>query len=220
MTPTTDSAWVVVVPVKHGDIAKSRLTGVTARQRTELARAFPADCASAALACDLVGTVVVVTDDTVAAATMRGVGATVIADEPDAGLNPALQHARAWVRRRIGDVPVVVLSGDLPALRPGDLSTALTRAQRCTRAFLPDLAGGGTTLLAAQPDVDLDPRFGTTSRRRHRDSGACELDAEGLATLRRDVDTWDDLEEAVRLGVGPHTAAVLRRHRLIPVARG
>jgi 2-phospho-L-lactate/phosphoenolpyruvate guanylyltransferase len=214
MGPSTDASWVLVVPVKRGDIAKSRLSGVTPDQRAELARAFPADCAAAAIACDRVGAVVVVTDDAVAAETVRGLGATVIPDTPDAGLNPALEHARSYVRDRFGDRPVAVLSGDLPSLRPEELSRALALAQSSSRAFLSDHAGEGTTLLAAAPDSDLDPRFGTASRRHHLDSGADELDPEGLPSVRRDVDTWADLEDAVHLGVGRHTREVLQRHDL------
>ena len=90
MTASTN-AWVVVVPVKRAGIAKSRLTGVTTEQRVELARAFPADCVAAALACAEVGAVVAVTDDEVAAEQLRGLGAQVIPDEPDAGLNPAVR---------------------------------------------------------------------------------------------------------------------------------
>jgi 2-phospho-L-lactate/phosphoenolpyruvate guanylyltransferase len=220
MGPSTDASWVVVVPVKRGDIAKSRLSGVTPRQRAELARAFPADCAAAAIACDRVGAVVVVTDDTVAAGTVQNLGATVIPDTPDAGLNPALEHARSFVLDRFGDRPLAVLSGDLPSLRPEELARALTLAQGSARAFLSDHAGEGTTLLAAAPGSDLGPRFGTASRRQHLDSGADELDPEGLPSVRRDVDTWADLEDAVRLGVGRHTEEVLQRHDLDAGIRG
>jgi 2-phospho-L-lactate/phosphoenolpyruvate guanylyltransferase len=220
MGPSTDASWVVVVPVKRGDIAKSRLSGVTPGQRAELARAFPADCAAAAIACERVGAVVVVTDDRIAAETVRGLGAAVIPDTPDAGLNPALEHARSYVRDRLGERPVAVLSGDLPSLRPEELSRALARAQGSSRAFLSDQAGEGTTLLAAAPGSDLDPRFGTASRRHHLDSGAAELDPEGLPSVRRDVDTWADLEDAVHLGVGRHTQEVLQRHDLDAGIRG
>jgi 2-phospho-L-lactate/phosphoenolpyruvate guanylyltransferase len=217
MAHPTDAAWVLVVPVKRGDIAKSRLTGVTPRQRSDLARAFPADCTEAALACGPVHAVVVVTDDPVTAAAVRAAGAVVIPDEPDAGLNPALRHADTYVRRRFGPRPVAVLSGDLPALQPDELGTALGRASACDRAFVGDHAGTGTTLLTAARGVDLDPRFGEGSRRLHVRSGAVELDPRGLAGLRRDVDTWADLVDAVRLGVGRHTTAVLRRHGLTVV---
>lgn len=215
MTPPTLDAWVVLVPVKHGDVAKSRLRGVTSAQRADLARAFPADCVGAALASPRVGAVVAITDDARAAEHLRSLGARVIADEPDAGLNPALEHARDVARRDYDDPPVVVLSGDLPALRADDLTRALDEAGAHARAFVADGNGAGTTMLSATRGADLDPRFGPDSRRRHLDSGAVEL-AGPMPGLRRDVDTWEDLASAVGLGVGPATALVLRQHDLRP----
>jgi 2-phospho-L-lactate guanylyltransferase len=214
MTAPTNAAWVVVVPVKRAAIAKSRLTGVTDDQRIELARAFPADCVAAALACEEVRAVVAVTDDEVAAEQLRGLGAQVIPDEPDAGLNPALRHAQAFVRSAYGDPAVAVLSGDLPALRAAELATALKHAQQHDRAYLADAAGDGTTLLTATAGVELRPRFGVGSSNEHLSTGAHRLPDGGLDSARRDVDTPEDLRAAVRLGVGPHTADVLARHRL------
>ena len=214
MTTSTNAAWVVVVPVKRADIAKSRLTGVTDDQRVELARAFPADCVAAAVACHEVRAVVAVTDDAVAAAQLRGLGAHVIPDEPDAGLNPALRHAQAFVRATYDDAGVAVLSGDLPALRPAELGTSLKRAQGHDRAYLADAAGHGTTLLTAAAGVDLQPRFGAGSSHEHLSTGAHRLADDGLDSVRRDVDTPEDLRAAMRLGVGPHTTEVLERHRL------
>jgi 2-phospho-L-lactate guanylyltransferase len=214
MTRSTRPAWVVVVPIKRADIAKSRLTGITTQQRQELARAFPADCVTAALACSAVRAVVAITDDGVAAERLQELGAHVIPDEPDAGLNPALRHAHAYVCGAFDDPPVAVLSGDLPALRPDEFGTALARAQAVPRAFLPDRAGDGTTLLTAAPGADLSPQFGAGSAHRHLASGARPLPAEGLDSVRRDVDTPEDLRAAIRLGIGRHTADVLQRHGL------
>jgi 2-phospho-L-lactate guanylyltransferase len=214
MTGSTQRAWVVVVPVKRAGIAKSRLTGVTVQQRVALARAFPADCVAAARACPLVRAVVAVTDDEVAAERLRGLGARVIPDEPDAGLNPALRHAHAFVHDTYDDAAVAVLSGDLPALRPDELAIALRRAAEHDRAFLPDQAGNGTTLLTAAVGYDLDPRFGAGSAHQHMASGAHPLSPEGLDSVRRDVDTPADLRAALRLGVGSHTGDVLRRYDL------
>jgi 2-phospho-L-lactate/phosphoenolpyruvate guanylyltransferase len=212
MTRATTSAWVLLVPVKRADIAKSRLTGISVQQRLELARAFPADCVAAALTAKAVRDVVAVTDDDVAAATFDTLGASVIADEPDAGLNPALEHAADYARRTYDEPPVAVLSGDLPALRAEELDTALHRARGPARAFLADIESDGTTMLAAPPGVALDPHFGAGSRRQHLASGAREIDPYGVESVRRDVDTPADLQHALLLGVGRHTRAVLEGH--------
>jgi 2-phospho-L-lactate guanylyltransferase len=64
---------------------------------------------------------------------------------------------------------------------------------------VPDLPGTGTVLLAAPAGVPLDPRFGVGSAAAHEASGARRLDGD-WPTLRRDVDTADDLAAAYALG--------------------
>jgi 2-phospho-L-lactate/phosphoenolpyruvate guanylyltransferase len=202
--------WTVLVPVKRLDIAKTRLTRYAGPARADLALAFAVDAVSAAVAADGVATVLVVTDDPRVAADVATVGADVVADLPGAGLNPALSHGVQVAHDRYGLAPVAALSADLPALRPDDLTAALAAAADLPRSFVADVDGTGTTLLTAWEGADLGPEFGHRSRARHAASGAVELVAP-LVSLRRDVDTEVDLYDAVRLGVGPRTRAVLAR---------
>ncbi|MPZ60117.1 MAG: 2-phospho-L-lactate guanylyltransferase [Propionibacteriales bacterium] len=205
-----DPGWVVVVPVKHSSVAKSRLANLSARARAVLARAFPLDCVAAGLSSSAVAHVLVVTDDATVAATVRDLGASVVADEPDSGLNPALIHGCTHAREHWGDTPVAALSGDLPSLRAAELTGALSMAVVHKRAFVSDAAGTGTTMLTAGRGVELEPQFGTGSADAHRSSGAIELDASELVTVRRDVDTEMDLRDALGLGVGGHTRRALQ----------
>lgn len=199
--------WGVVVPVKLLSVAKSRLAPYGEAARRRLALAFAADVVTAAMRSRLVVRVVVVTDDPVAAQALTSIGAVVVADEPAAGLNPALGYGAGLLRASLPDCGVAALSSDLPALRADDLDTALAAVPAAGRAFVPDAERLGTTLLAASPGLGLDPAYGEHSRLRHLDSGAVELP--GSAGLRRDVDTPADLATAVALGVGPNTAAAV-----------
>jgi 2-phospho-L-lactate guanylyltransferase len=198
-----------VVPVKPLSIAKSRLAGtIGPGHRPELALAFAVDTVRAALACDRVFGVLVVTDDARVAAAVRAAGADVVADV-GGGLNSALSHGAgiaAALRPRTG---VAALSADLPALRSAELDRVLAAVGDARRAFLADAAGVGTTLLAARAEVPLAPGFGGASRARHLASGAVELAPYDVDSVRRDVDTGEDLRAAIRLGVGACTAAVL-----------
>ncbi len=72
-----------------------------------------------------------------------------------------------------------------------------------------DAAGTGTTLLAARPGVPLRPAYGTDSAAVHARSGAVALTG-AWPSLRRDVDTAQDLSEATLLTLGPRAAAQLR----------
>jgi 2-phospho-L-lactate guanylyltransferase len=203
-----DGSWVVLVPVKPLGEAKTRLASTV--ERADLALAFAGDTVAAAVAAG-VGTVVVVTDDPAAEAMARELGAEVLPQGPQPGLNAALRHAADAVRSRYPDAPVAVVAGDLPALRPTELARALRAASGHPRAFVSDAEGTGTTVLAAAPGVALDPSFGPRSRAAHRASGAVELAVAGAPGLRRDVDDAVGLWDARRIGVGPRTRTLLER---------
>ncbi len=229
-------SWTVIVPVKRLATAKTRLRdALRAGQgpghpdpahagdadtstHEALVLAMALDTIAGALASPVVGRVVVVTTDPVTGEEATLLGAEVIPDVPDAGLNPALAYAAAQVRRTgiPGMEPgVAALTADLPALRGTDLTDALRRAEEAAhslgprvlaRAFVADAAGTGTVLLAAPPGAVLEPCFGADSAAAHEASGAVPL-AGAWPSLRRDVDTPADLAAAFLLGVGPRTAA-------------
>ncbi|MFH8975372.1 2-phospho-L-lactate guanylyltransferase [Streptomyces sp. NPDC017890] len=204
--------WTLVVPVKALARAKSRLSNTADDGvRPDLALAFAQDTVAAALACPAVADVAVVTDDVRAGRELAALGAGVIPDEPGGGLNAALAHGAVSVRAARPESPVAALNADLPALRPAELALVLAAATQFPRAFLPDAAGIGTTLLTAAPGQELAPAFGTDSRARHRLSGAVELRLGAVDSVRQDVDTGGDLRTALALGVGPRTAAVAAR---------
>jgi 2-phospho-L-lactate/phosphoenolpyruvate guanylyltransferase len=144
------------------------------------------------------------------------------ADGSQHALNAALLRGAAVAARRWPGTGLAALTADLPALRPAELATALRAAGHGipaaefvpgaafvpAAAFVPDAAGVGTTLYAVPPTGEFRPMFGGASRARHAGAGAAELALDGIAGLRQDVDTADDLRAAVALGVGPRTAEV------------
>ncbi|MET8943016.1 2-phospho-L-lactate guanylyltransferase [Streptomyces sp. NPDC004542] len=204
--------WTLVIPLKPLERAKSRLADTAADGlRPGLALAFAQDTVAAALACPAVTDVAVVTDDALAGRELAALGAHIVPDEPGSGLNAALTHAAAVVRASRPKSPLAALNADLPALRPLELARVLSAASEFPRAFLPDAAGVGTTLLAAVADRELRPAFGPGSRLRHRTSGAAELLLDAVDSVRQDVDTGEDLRAALALGVGPRTAAATAR---------
>ncbi|MFE7976311.1 2-phospho-L-lactate guanylyltransferase [Streptomyces shenzhenensis] len=208
--------WTLVIPVKPLALAKSRLADTAADGlRPGLALAFAQDTVAAVLACGAVRDVAVVTDDALAGRELTALGARIVPDEPGDGLNAALAHAAGVVRTARPGAAVAALNADLPALRPPELARVLDAAAEFPRAFLPDAAGIGTTLLAAAPGRELRPAFGGDSRARHGASGARELRLDAVDSVRQDVDTGADLRAALALGVGPRTAAATAR-LLIP----
>jgi 2-phospho-L-lactate/phosphoenolpyruvate guanylyltransferase len=200
--------WTVVIPVKGPAAAKSRLApAVPDDARAELARAFALDTVSAAIAAASVGRVLVVGDDPSLAD-----GAEFVREPggSERGLLPAIRHGIAHARVEEA-VPVAVLLGDLPALRPEELDAALGAAARHPLAFVRDADGTGTTLATAGAGVPFEPRFGPDSAARHAAAGFVELEASVAPGLTRDVDTVDGLETVLHHGVGDHTAEAVAR---------
>ncbi len=207
--------WHLVVPVKGGAAAKSRLHPPTGVAREDLALALASDCLTACSAGMPAGRLLVVTSDQRAAEVAHHAGAGVVPD-PGGGLNAAVDAGLGAVVSAAGlQAPVAVLLGDLPALRPADLRTALGAAAAYPLAVVPDAAGGGTVLLTALEAHRLVPRFGAGSAARHEAGGHRRLDLD-LARLRTDVDDDTSLAAAVRLGVGAATTAVLDGAATLP----
>ncbi len=206
------ASWTILVPVKRLSTAKSRMTTAGLRDVDALAMAFFQDTLAAATGCPAVERVVVATSDVRVTDWARGAGATVFDDSDSVGINGAVRAASSGVGGNLA-----VLVSDLPCSSPDALAAWLRRAGRHSTAFVADAAGTGTTMwtrLAGQP---TDPRFGIDSRSAHRGTGCIDLvdvaggdvDEDGLDRIRRDVDTPSDLVDALRIGVGPATAAAV-----------
>jgi 2-phospho-L-lactate guanylyltransferase len=200
----------VIIAVKRLTAAKTRLSPVfSAGTRERVVLAMLIDTISAARAVNAVQSITVITPDDTAAAAARELSATVLFDstpptEPDP-LNTAVRFAWATVSQQAANT--VVLQGDLPALRPEELSEALSQARSHRRSFVADRHGSGTAALFAF-GAELDPLLGVESAFRHRESGAVELTGEWPG-LRCDIDTVEDLEAARLLGVGAATTRAI-----------
>ncbi len=196
--------WTVVLPVKGGADAKSRLVHPA---RSDLAGAIALDTVDAVLGAGLVHRVLVVTADPRVRSAHTALGAEVVQD-PGQGLAGAVAAGLAAA----GPGACALLLADLPSLRAADVDDVL---DACGRAFavgaqqvtVPDADGTGTVMLAAATPGRLRPRFGPGSAAAHARDAVVLLAAP--ARLRRDVDTVAHLAEAERSGVGPRTAAVL-----------
>jgi 2-phospho-L-lactate guanylyltransferase len=205
----SDQQYAALIPVKPPAIGKSRLADAGQESRRALAEAFALDTVAACVASLAVARVLVVTDDVHVASLVGDLGAASLPDGVSGDLNGTLRQAAAEAARRWPELRPVALCADLPALRASDLDATLARVLTPHPWFVPDAAGVGTTMYAAACE-EFDPRFGPGSRDEHRQAGAQEL-VDVPASLRRDVDDLDDLRDAVALGVGRYTSAVVPR---------
>jgi 2-phospho-L-lactate guanylyltransferase len=208
--------WWLLVPVKGGGGAKSRLVPPAGAERRSLSRAFALDTIAAAVGAVEPGRVLVVTGSDWLTRALADWPLEVLAD-PKGGLNAAVaagltrlgeSSATSGARAR----GVAVLLGDLPAVRAGDIRAALGAAGGHPRAVVPDRHGQGTVLLTALSPLAPLPSFGRGSAARHTELGHSRLDLDA-PRLRTDVDDSADLAAALALGVGPRTTAALRARR-------
>jgi 2-phospho-L-lactate guanylyltransferase len=209
MPATSTPRFALLVPVKRPAFAKSRLGDLGDRARSDLATAFAVDTVTAALACEAVARVLVVTDDHELAAALADLGVDVMPDGTSDDLNETLRLAAAEMHRRDPGLSPVALCADLPALRSGELARALDASAPSGMSFLADADGVGTTAVVAATYDAFAPAFGPASRERHLDAGAHEIDVVDVPSVRRDVDDPADLAEASRLGLGRRTSLVV-----------
>jgi 2-phospho-L-lactate guanylyltransferase len=205
MTSPVD--WHLVVPVKGGATAKSRLHPPAGVGREDLALALATDCLTACCAGMPPDRVLVVTSDARVRGVARALGAVVVGD-PGGGLDAAVRAGRDAALASSAHAPVGVLLGDLPSLLAADLVAALAAAAEHPRAVVPDASGTGTVLLTALDGDSLAPSFGAGSAARHEAAGHHRLSLD-LPRLRTDVDDDRALSAARALGVGAATASVL-----------
>nr|WP_308289170.1 MULTISPECIES: 2-phospho-L-lactate guanylyltransferase [Microbacterium] len=191
--------------MKPAAMSKTRLGGA-AVDRTRLARAIALDTIAAAAACEAVARVVVVTDDDGLVVDAAGIPRLHCVPEGGArGLDGAVLHGMAAAE----GMPRAALLGDLPALRPEDLTAALRHAASFDRAVVADAEGTGSTLVTARVGVKWASAFGDGSFARHVRMGCVAMVVPAGSSLRRDVDTAQQLEIARALGLGPRTAGLL-----------
>lgn len=220
-----------LIPVKELSQAKARLAPVLDKAaRRELALAMYRDVLAAALACEALDGVVVVSRDEDVVAIAREAGAESLAApggpstlRPCSGqagsgqaLNEALTSAAAKLRER-GATRVVVLAADVPLASAADIAAV---AQADADVVVAPSNDGGTNALALVPGA-IEFAYGPDSARRHLDAaqrGGLQTLRLALPALALDVDTPADLERlrAAAQQAGVHTRAALARAALLP----
>ena len=181
--------WSVLLPVRTG--GKSRLNAAG-----DWSSACGLDTLDAISGCHSVANITLLGDLPTAHRTI---------DDHGRGLNAEISEALASMSR-----PVAVILGDLPALKSDDLDTVLNLALHHPKAFVRDAAGAGTTLVTFTSH-DAMTFFGEDSANRHSDAGFVELTSP--ESVRRDVDTVDDVIAAAQMGLGKRTRELLAQLR-------
>lgn len=200
----------LIIAVKLLPAAKTRLSPTfDAETRERLVLAMLTDTLTAAREAVAVRSITVVTPDLTAATVARSLGADVLADPTPPGHPDPLNNAISAAAGALSPdtTNLLVLQGDLPALRPSELNQAIAAARPHRTSLVADRQGAGTAALFAF-GTPISPRFGPASARLHRTSGAVELTGDWPG-LRCDIDTPADLSHAELLGLGAATSRVV-----------
>lgn len=211
-----------IVPQKTLALAKGRLAAVLpASARAALSLALLRSVCTALRATPAIEEVVVMTPDPEVRAFAAALGVTAAPDLAS-GLNDALLEAFRTLPIR--SRAVLIVSADLPLLRPADAAAMLAAGEATAVVIAPSRDAGGTNALLIPPAIPFRPAFGRGSRAAHRDRaragglGLVEVCRPGLAF---DVDTPADLTEWQGRGwndaagrVGDDRSVTLRRSTL------
>lgn len=209
-------AWALV-PVKRLGGALRRLApALAAPLRRELQVAMLRDVLAACAGAPGLAGVLVVTSDPQAGALARALaGARVIPDhDPPQGMNGAVARGLSALAGAGVDA-ALVLTADLPLVRPDDLAAVLAAAPPAPSAVLvPSHEGTGTNAMLLRPPQAIPPRLGPDSLARHLAEAA-----QAGVTVRRlerprlalDIDTPRDLAALIGRGADCATVAACAR---------
>lgn len=179
------SLWTAIVPLKTAGRRKTRLAAnLSPPERDRLTQALFDRLIGVLEACPSICRISVLSEANLGRADLDWL--------PDRGrgLNAELQAVENAGLR-------LIIHADLPLVTPDDVE-ALLAAARGGGAIAPDRHGTGVNALALDTGVSIDFRFGPGSFALHREQAALAVFARpGLAL---DIDTPDDLAQAVQLG--------------------
>lgn len=183
--------WVAVVPLKQGASQKSRLAqSLNPAQRAALTDALLGHVLEALSACKAVSHIVVLSPSDPRRPNTQW------AQDEGRGLNEELMALRA----RFADQSFLVVHADLPFLETIDIDRVLAAAEAAGVAIAPDKFDTGTNALALRGESSIPFRFGSNSFPQHCAAApdAAIVRARGLS---HDIDTPDDLRDAVETGL-------------------
>ena len=187
------STWAVV-PVKQFASAKTRLhTVLSSASRAAIARSMARDVLAAlAAARRLDGCLVTGGED--ARRLAAETGCDWLSDDGAADMSTAISMAAAQLGKK-GVRTMLVIPGDLPALRADDIDELLSMHHGGVSLCRAARDGGTNALLLTPPDA-IDPHFGQNSARLHLQAAVrAGLSCQQLTlpAFARDIDTPQDL---------------------------
>lgn len=209
---TVDRPWAII-PVKRFKAAKMRLAEVlSSKDRSALAEAMMRDALSAAVGCDAIAGIVVVTCDGNAAAIAAAAGANIVQTASDSGHSPAAEAGVAALAGRASTA--LLLSADMPLVRAEDIALLASLHGAAPSVTLARAAAdAGTNALVVSPPDIIGFHFGHDSEARHieaaRQAGA-RVRSVTIPRMAYDIDRAEDLDRFLESPSPTFTYRLLR----------
>lgn len=193
---------MALVPARDFGVGKSRLAPTLDEEtRAELSRWMLNRVLSTLKNVPRIDAVAVLSDGADVLSLGEALGAEKIKC-PAEDINADLELGRAWAMER-GAQWLLIVHGDLPALKPPEVEAILDRAEDGCAVLAPSVDGGTKGLLIGPPD-SLPFAFGPESFQHHLDlAKARNLRTERFDSpgFRLDVDTLSDLSALLEMDV-------------------
>ncbi|HUK85704.1 MAG TPA: 2-phospho-L-lactate guanylyltransferase [Candidatus Acidoferrum sp.] len=189
-------AVYAVVPVKHLDASKKRLSSVlTPKDRRNLTLVMLEDVLSAIKASTVQKTIVVGSDIAVRRLAEKFLAFYI--DEETTGLNLAVLNSIDWCMREGAD-SVLVLPADVPLISPKDINTIIALGNyKEPIVVLSPSNNGGTNALFQKPPQVIIAQFGPRSFDKHMKqarSKGISLKLHYSSSVALDIDSEQDLK--------------------------
>lgn len=212
--------WDIIIPLRGGgNGSKSRLVGKEASRGlgSAIAFAFANDVVDIVKKHPSVANAIILTGHKATANVFRERDINTVLDSEHENLNASIIALSKKLRVNNPEHFQGVLVADLPSLSSEDFSTLLNLAASNPRSVLSDQDQKGTCFISCNSSSTLEACFGVNSFKRHVETGCIPLKPVFTKGLWADVDTASDLQNALRLGVGVHTAQLLAHLKMLEV---
>jgi len=199
----------VVIPVKSLGEGKQRLARILGEeQRKTLTLLMLQDVLSAVTRSPNVEEAVVVSSDREILRLAEKLGASVLAEKANLGVNIAVSAGLEYCVRR-GCSAVLVLPADIPLLSPRDLEAmAALGFSSSSMVICPSLRLDGTNALLLNPPHTIETSYDADSFRGHLSAGrlkGLKVKVYLSGRVMLDLDTPEDVELFLKLEAGMNT---------------
>ena len=205
--------WAIV-PVKHLNCSKSRLSDVlSAQDRQDLIRNLLLRTLNMLTESEFIENIIVISKDDSVLRLAANQGVSIVKEDSHSDLNSAL-HQATLVTMSLGATGLLILPADLPLLVKRDVEKMIVvKDSDRVVMIVPDQHGVGTNALFVRPPGMLRYQFGQGSLKAHKQE-ANRLKAElyicRLPNVEFDIDDPEDLRRLKHMAL--HTQQEVQGH--------